>query len=86
MNFNDQLNTEQKKEKARIIYDAINCAFFDDEERYSIIQIGDKLFVDPYWSAYVNWADKYGLDGSIDAAIEKAFSYKPIILGPPSDS
>lgn len=76
------LSDSQMRLKAKLLLECITSGLFDDHEQGILYELGDKIFIDPDWSGYLFWPQKYGLDGSIEAAIEKAFSYKPIILGP----
>lgn len=79
------LSDNDKREKARLLMECIVSIFFDDDERHTLNEMADKIIPDPQWPDYLFWPRKHDLDGSIDAAIEKAFAYKPIILGPPPD-
>jgi hypothetical protein len=62
----------------------LSCAFTEDEES-QLIRMGRAACADPAWADYLYWPDRHGLDGSIDAALDKACSYQPIILEPPRD-
>jgi hypothetical protein len=77
------MELSKKKGKLALILKCLASGLFDDEETEYLVIRGNMLSPDPNWTGYLFWSDRYGLDGSIEAAVEKAFAYKPIILGPP---
>jgi hypothetical protein len=66
----------------RVMECLLSCAFTETEEA-ALIAMGRSACPDPGWMDYIYWPDRHGLDGSVEAALEKAFAYQPIILGPP---
>jgi hypothetical protein len=70
------------KKLALVMECLLSCAFSEDEE-VALIRIGKAACADPNWMDYVYRPDRHGLDGTVDAAVQKAFSYRPIILGVP---
>jgi hypothetical protein len=68
------------KKLALVMECLLSCAISEDEEA-TLIRIGKAACPDPQWMDYIYWPDRHGLDGSVGAAVEKAFSYRPIILG-----
>jgi hypothetical protein len=74
---------ETKKTKLALIMECLlSCAFSQTEEAW-LFAAGSAASPDPAWADYIYWPDRYGLDGSVDAAVERAFTYKPIILDSP---
>jgi hypothetical protein len=74
---------DKSRTKLRLVMECLlSCAFSEDEEG-QLIQIGRAACADPAWIDYLYWPDRHGLDGSIDAALDKAFAYQPIILEAP---
>lgn len=61
----------------------LSCAFSEDEEA-ALIRMGRTATSDPAWMDYIYWPERFGLDGSVEAALEKALAYQPIILDPRS--
>jgi hypothetical protein len=57
----------------------LSCAFTEEEEA-QLIRMGRAACADPSWPDYIYWPDRHGVDGSIAAALDRAFAYKPIIL------
>ena len=80
-----ELSESEKRQKLYFIMKCLETVLFDSDEEYLLMEMGDKVAPDPKWSDYLYKPSRYGLDGSIEAAIEKAFAYQPIILGPPAD-
>jgi hypothetical protein len=80
------MSTDDKsRAKLRLIMECLlSCAFTEDEEG-QLIQMARTACADPAWMDYLYWPDRHGLNGSVEAALDKAFAYKPIILGPPRD-
>jgi hypothetical protein len=76
---------DMSRTKLRLVMECLlSCAFTEDEEG-QLIGMGRAACADPAWTDYLYWPDRHGLDGSIDAALDKAFSYQPIILEAPRD-
>jgi hypothetical protein len=63
----------------------LSCAFSEAEDA-TLIAMGRQACADPNWMDYIYWPDRHGLDGSVDAACDKAFAYRPIILGAPPNT
>jgi hypothetical protein len=75
---------ENNRNKLALVMECLlSCTFSEDEEA-ALIRMGKAACPDPNWMDYIYWPDRHGLDGSVNQAIEKAFSYPPIILGPPT--
>jgi hypothetical protein len=74
------LTEEQKRQKIKLILTCLASGLFDDTWTGPLVLEGDKVSPDPEWVDYV-FQKKHAM--SIDQAVEKIFSYKPIILGPP---
>jgi hypothetical protein len=76
---------DMSRAKLRLVMERLlSCAFTDDEES-RLIRMGRAACADPAWMDYLYWPDRHGLDGSIKAALDKAFEHKPIILEPLRD-
>jgi hypothetical protein len=66
--------------KLKLIIECLISATFSKEEEKWLFAAGNTVCADPAWPDYIYWPDRYGLDGSVEAAIERAFAYKPIAL------
>jgi hypothetical protein len=66
--------------KLKLIIECLLSATFSEDEEKWLFAAGNAVCPDPAWSDYVYWPDRHGLDGSVDAAVEKAMAYQPIIL------
>jgi hypothetical protein len=76
------LDALQRLKLRHVMECLLSCAFTETEEA-ALIAMGRSACPDPGWMDYIYWPDRHGLDGSVEAALEKAFAYKPIVLGPP---
>jgi hypothetical protein len=65
-----------------IIECLLSMAFSKDEEAW-LFAAGKAVSPDPAWSDYVYWPERFGLDGSVEAALDRAFAYLPINLPRP---
>jgi hypothetical protein len=76
---------DKSRAKLRLVMECLlSCAFTEDEEG-QLIRMGRAACADPSWMDYLYWPDRYGLDGSVDAALDKACAYQPFIPEPPRD-
>jgi hypothetical protein len=66
--------------KLRHIIHCLHCDGFSEDEQDALIKMGSKASPDPSWTNYIYWPDRYGLDGSIEGALDKIFSYQTIRL------
>jgi hypothetical protein len=66
--------------RLRLIMQCLLTEGFSETEQDALILMGSAASLDPAWTDYLYWPVKFGLDGSIDAVLDKAFSYKPIEL------
>jgi hypothetical protein len=66
--------------KLRKIIHCLHCDGFSEEEQDALINMGSKASPDSSWTNYIYWPDRYGLDGSIEGALDKIFSYQTIRL------
>ncbi len=67
-------------EKLRLVMECLISARFSADEEKWLFDAGKAASRDPSWSDYIYWPDRYGLDGSVDAAVAKAMAYQPIVL------
>ncbi len=59
---------DKSRSKLRLVMEGLlSCAFMEDEEA-QLIRMGRAACADPSWTDYLYWPDRYGLDGSIEAA------------------
>jgi hypothetical protein len=66
--------------KLKLIMQCLYAEGFSEADQNELINMGTAKSPDPSWSDYIYWPDRHGLDGSIEAALDKVFSYKPILL------
>ncbi len=66
--------------KLRLIINCLISATFTEDEEKWLFAAGNAVCLDPAWPDYIYWPDRYGLDGSVDAVLAKAFAYQPIAL------
>jgi hypothetical protein len=66
--------------RLRLIMQCLLTEGFSETEQDALILMGSAASPDPAWTDYLYWPVKFGLDGSIDAVLDKAFSYRPIEL------
>lgn len=76
-----QFTDSSQRSKLRLIMQCLLCDGFSESEQDTLITMGRVASPDPAWTNYLYWPDRFGLDGSVDAALNKAFAYQPIILG-----
>jgi hypothetical protein len=69
--------------RLRLIMECLLTEGFSEAEQDELIKLGRAASSDPAWTDYLYWPDRYGLDGSVDAALDKAMAYQPIVLGRP---
>jgi hypothetical protein len=68
------------REKLHLVMGCLlSLSFSKDEEKW-LFEAGNSACLDPAWGDYIYWPDRNGLDGSIGAALDKAFAYQPIVL------
>jgi hypothetical protein len=80
MSSADEGRDQKRRLKLRHVMECLlSCAFTEAEEQ-ELIAMGRSACPDPSWMDYIYWPDRHGLDGSIEAALDKAFAYTPIIL------
>jgi hypothetical protein len=71
---------QPNREKLRLVMECLlSLSFTKDEEKW-LFEVGNSACLDPAWADYIYWPNRFGLDGSIEAALEKAFAYQPIVL------
>jgi hypothetical protein len=68
------------RDKLRLVMQCLLNDGFSEAEQDVLILMGSDASPDPAWTDYLYWPVRFGLDGSIDAALDKAFSYRPIEL------
>jgi hypothetical protein len=66
--------------KLKLIIECLISATFSKEEEKWLFAAGNAVCADPAWPDYIYWPDRYGLDGSVEAAVARAFAYQPITL------
>jgi hypothetical protein len=76
---------DKSRAKLRLVIECLLSCTFTEGEEGQLIEMGRAACSDPAWTDYLYWPNRHGLDGSIDAALDKAFAFQPIILGPPRD-
>jgi hypothetical protein len=76
---------DKSRAKLRLVMECLLSCIFTEDEEAQLIRLGRAACSDPTWTDYLYWPDRHGLDGSVDAALDKAFVYQPIILEPPRD-
>jgi hypothetical protein len=74
------LGDARARAKLRYIMQCLYCDGFSEQEQDALIKMGGKASPDPSWTNYIYWPDRYGLDGSIEGALDKIFSYQTIRL------
>ena len=70
----------RSRAKLKLIMQCLYNDGFSEAEQDALIKMGSQASPDPAWTDYLYWPNKFGLDGSIDAALDRAFSYRPIHL------
>jgi hypothetical protein len=73
----------KSRAKLRLVMECLLSRAFTEDEEGQLIQMGRAACPDPAWTDYLYWPDRHGLDGSVDAALDKAFAYQPIIVEQP---
>jgi hypothetical protein len=68
------------RDKLRLVMQCLLHDGFSEAEQDALILMGSAASPDPAWTDYLYWPVKFGLDGSIDAVLDKVFSYQPIRL------
>lgn len=68
------------RNRLRLIMQCLRTEGFSEAEQDALIAMGRAASPDPAWTDYLYWPDRHGLDGSVEAALDKAFSYCPIVL------
>jgi hypothetical protein len=66
--------------KLKLIIECLISATFSKEEEKWLFAAGNAVCADTSWPDYIYWPDRYGLDGSVEAAVARAFTYQPIAL------
>jgi hypothetical protein len=66
--------------KLGLIIQCLYCDGFSEKEQESLIAWGCRASPDPAWTDYIYWPMRFGLDGSIEAALDRVFSYQAINL------
>jgi hypothetical protein len=66
--------------KLKLIIECLISATFSTEEEKWLFAAGNAVCLDPAWPDYIYWPDRYGLDGSVEAAVAKAMGYQLITL------
>jgi hypothetical protein len=74
---------DKSRTKLTLVMECLLSCTFSEEEENALIRMGKAACPDPQWMDYIYWPDKYGLDGSVAAAVTKAFAYRPMTLGSP---
>jgi hypothetical protein len=69
--------------RLRLIMQCLLTEGFSEAEQDMLISMGRAASPDPAWTDYLYWPDRYGLDGSVDAALDKAMAYNPSVMGTP---
>jgi hypothetical protein len=73
----------RQRAELRLIMQCLLTKGFSEAEQDAFVVMGRTASPDPAWTGYLYWPDRFGLDGSIEAALDKVFSYQPMILGGP---
>jgi hypothetical protein len=68
------------RDKLRLVMQCLLNDGFSQVEQDALILMGSAASPDPAWTDYLYWPVRFGLDGSIDAVLDKAFSYQPVAL------
>jgi hypothetical protein len=66
--------------KLKLIIQCLYAEGFSEAEQSELINMGSAASPDSSWTDYIYWPGRHGLDGSIEAALDRVFSYKPILL------
>jgi hypothetical protein len=74
------IGDSRARAKLRLIMQCLLTEGFSEAEQDALILMGNAASPDPAWTDYLYWPVRFGLDGSIDAGLDRAFSYKPIEL------
>jgi hypothetical protein len=78
--YSDGVAVKPNRYKLRLVMECLlSLSFSKDEEKW-LFEAGNTACSDPAWADYIYRPDRYGLDGSVEAALEKAFAYQPIVL------
>jgi hypothetical protein len=72
----------RSRARLRLIMQCLLTEGFSQAEQDELIKMGRAASPDPAWIDYLYWPNRYGLDGSVDAALDRVFSYQPIVLPP----
>lgn len=64
--------------KLRMVMQCLLTDGFSESEQDALMAMGRAASPDPAWTDYLYWPDRFGLEGSIDAALDRAFSYVPL--------
>jgi hypothetical protein len=70
--------------RLRLIMECLLTEGFSEVEQDELIKMGRAASPDPAWADYLYWPDRPGLNGSLEAALDKAMAYKPLVMPPPS--
>ncbi len=73
------LSATSSKKLSLIMQCLISATFSEEEEKW-LFAAGTATSPDPAWADYIYWPDRHDLDGTVEAAVAKAFAYRPIIL------
>jgi hypothetical protein len=66
--------------RLRLIMQCLLAEGFSEIEQVKLIDMGRTASPDHVWTDYLYWPERFRLDGSVDAALDKAMSYRPIVL------
>jgi hypothetical protein len=66
--------------RLRLIMECLLTEGFSEAEQDMLISMGRAASPDPAWTDYLYWPNRYGLDGSVDAALARAMAYVPIAM------
>jgi hypothetical protein len=75
------VSVDKNRTKLRMVIECLVSCAFTEEEEAALIRMGRVATLDPQWMDYIFWPDRYGLDGTIEAALDRAFAYTPIRHG-----
>lgn len=66
------------RSKLHLVMQCLLTEGFSESEQDALMAMGRAASPDPAWTDYLYWPVRFGLDGSIDAALDRVFSYEPI--------
>jgi hypothetical protein len=68
------------RSRLRLVMECLLTEGFSEAEQDELVKMGRAASPDPAWTDYLYWPERYGLDGSVEAALDKTMAYAPIAI------